>query len=99
MRKIKFRAVIDGKLLSPERTEVEISLRGLKQTENYKLLQFTGLLDKNGLEIYEGDIIRNDTSDNGKLKKPFICKEGNRLKYMKIVGNIFENPKLLKERT
>ena len=81
------------------------------------LMQYTGLKDKNGVEIYEGDILSlircldkhficmcnklpdKDFTDvvifeNGE----FTCNElGNIPDYYEIIGNIYENPELLKE--
>lgn len=59
MREIKFRAW-DGK----DMVDVHVNHSGYRLNEllegisdNYELMQYTGLKDKNGVEIYEGDIL------------------------------------------
>ena len=69
--------------------------------------QFTGLLDKQNKEIYEGDIIVDDffgkatvKFENGKFN-PFYKQEpySEDTKYcpenVEVIGNIYENPNLL----
>ena len=124
MREIKFRAWNGYKMYSPTiEGDCDIS-EYLSKTEN--IMQYTGLKDKNGVDIYEGDILKEEFGINNRSHWHYEVKFGlyyNGLEYedaikgcgfyafclnniyddlsdvsdFEVVGNIYENPELLKD--
>jgi len=106
MREIRFRAWdFENKQM---RTELRASEIGMLVEGGYKgLMQFTGLLDKNGKEVFEGDIVRNENDQKPNQQiifaKGMFClddEDSPLWKYApqsfwEIIGNIYQNPELL----
>jgi len=118
MREIKFRAWDGEQMIAPcnlwDRDDSPIEwLNNLPYPDSI-LMQYTGLKDKNGKEIYERDlfwwnwlgspILREVEFHNG----CFIGRDIEHivpmehlgdfpLKEIEVIGNIYENPELLKE--
>jgi hypothetical protein len=105
MREIKFRAAdYDQMVYGVEGiSEWEGEPMALHNWQN--LMQFTGLKDKNGKEIYEGDIIDNEGARQKyevQFHKGCFCISRGGLGYhifnekeVEVIGNIYENPELL----
>ncbi len=112
MREIKFRAW-DGKRMLDNPT-FEFFNHGrdgravmmADENENVEIMQYTGLKDKNGKEIYEGDVVEGQKdfyprSVIGFEDGSFVIKQTPLAKWkvshfeLKVIGNIYESPELI----
>lgn len=120
MRPIKFRAWNGHKMYYDDLTVVgpDMGFNALiaKTSKIFNLMQYTGLKDKNGKEIYEGDILYHDKySTEFKEGDVEIVKVETLQQFFEdrglytreygedwdsanfeIIGNIYENPELIK---
>ena len=120
MREIKFKFLMEnGEVTKPYYlkelidSDAYINIECEYSCKIKQELQYTGLKDKNDVEIYEGDIIELICNESGcVLTGKYIClfKDGC-FKFkengsdwvgtisdsnIKVIGNIYENPELLK---
>lgn len=108
MRTIKFRVWDNALKIYRSEKDGDYSLgvmsgkvRGIygEKFPQMEVEQFTGLLDKNGKEIYEGDIIKGETRNfTVKFEEGMFTTDVG--KYIlngdyEIIGNIHENVELL----
>ena len=117
MREIKFRAwnvatkvMIDLKKITPLALNADIGGLYIPESDGILVMQYTGLKDSKGAEIYEGDIVEweDRTADDmygGDViypNEPVEFKGGSfypvcmmPAEEFEIIGNIYENKELL----
>ena len=111
MREIKFRVWDGCNIMTEPMTLADIVYQennGMMDTQEptFIWMQFTGLKDKNGNKIWEGDVLPGgwivvwnkmsarfelaDSIDKPAAREEFVLAEND-----KVIGNIYENPELL----
>jgi len=108
-RQIKFRAWDNVDFMTKPFTLEEVVMGSVRFTDkDSTLMQYTGLKDKNGKEIYEGDVVATLRGNRIVIyDEPAFFLAKSLLGYLEVdwfstptideevIGNIYENPELL----
>lgn len=106
MREIRFRAWLkNAKVMEYPKNNYSLFMWAESEHQPMEIMQYTGLKDKNGKEIYEGDVVRGVSGEHENESWEVTWDEDRDYSgwsiqphiEVKIIGNIYENPDLIND--